>query len=283
MARGAPRAGSASRAVVVGSVEIEPVADAVGLLCDYVEAYPGVALTDWEPYRDRYPTLFEGDAWRLPCVSYLIRSEGVTILVDTGVGPPGLWDWTAEEEGHLPAQLDAIGVRLDEIDVVFLTHLHVDHLGWNTDLEGAPLFPRARYVVHADALEYALRRPDRAHIRRCVVPLVDSFELVDEDAELAPGVVAFEAPGHYPGHMGLRISSGGEQATLVADAIPHPALLDRPEWVFAFDELDEISTRARLVQEIADNDGIVVCGHYPGSGIGRVVTRDGRVLWEEAR
>ena len=65
--------------------------------------------------------------------------------------------------------------------------------------------------------------------------------------------------------------------------MPHPALLDRPEWVFAFDELDQTPTRAQLVEEVVDNDGFVVCGHYPGSGIGRVVTRDGRVLWEEAR
>jgi glyoxylase-like metal-dependent hydrolase (beta-lactamase superfamily II) len=269
--------------VVVGSVELDPVPDAVGLLGDYVDVYPGVALAEWEPYRDLYPTLFAGDAWRLPCVSHLIRSEGITILVDTGVGPPGLWDWTAEEEGRLPAQLDALGVRPDEIDIVFLTHLHIDHLGWNTDLEGAPLFPRARYVAHADALEYALRRPDRAHIRRCVVPLADSFERVVDGMELAPGVVAFEAPGHYPGHMGLRISSQGEEATLLADVMPHPALLDRPEWVFAFDELEQTSTRTQLIEELADKDSIVVCGHYPGSGIGRVVTRDGRVLWEEAR
>jgi hypothetical protein len=65
--------------------------------------------------------------------------------------------------------------------------------------------------------------------------------------------------------------------------MPHPALLDRPEWVFAFDELEQTSTRTQLIEELADKDSIVVCGHYPGSGIGRVVTRDGRVLWEEAR
>ena len=80
-------------------------------------------------------------AWRLPCLSYLVRSEGVTILVDTGVGPPGLWDWTAEDEGLLPGALEAAGVGLDQIDVVFLTHLDIDHVGWNTDLDGVPLFP----------------------------------------------------------------------------------------------------------------------------------------------
>ena len=128
--------------ILVGSVELAPVPDAAGVLCPYAEAYPGVPAEDWEPYRALYPELFVEDGWRLPCLSYLIRSSEVTILVDTGVGPPGLWDWTAEEEGLLPASLAALGVGVDEVDVVFLTHLHIDHIGWNTDLDGVPFFPR---------------------------------------------------------------------------------------------------------------------------------------------
>ena len=182
--------------------------DAVGVLCEYAEAYPAVPPEAWEPYRALYPENFAGDSWRLPCLSYLVRSEGVTVLVDTGVGPPGLWDWTAEDEGLLPGVLEAAGVGLDQIDVVFLTHLDIDHLGWNTDLDGVPLFPRARYVVHADALAFALTR-DVAHIRRCVVPLADAFVQVRGDVEIAPGVVAFEAPGHSPGHMALRVGLRG--------------------------------------------------------------------------
>jgi glyoxylase-like metal-dependent hydrolase (beta-lactamase superfamily II) len=271
--------------ILVGSVELVPVPDASGVLCPYAEAYPDVAAGEWEPYRTLYPELFVEDDWRLPCLSYLVRSERVTILVDTGVGPPGLWDWTAEEEGLLPGSLEAVGVGLDEVDVVFLTHLHVDHIGWNTDLDGVPFFPRARYVVHRDALAYVLRRPDRTHIRRCVVPLVDRFEQVSGEVEVAPGVVSFEAPGHSPGHMGLRISSAGQEATFVADVVPHAALLDRPEWVFAFDEDSSANapTRAALVEELRRRDGLVVCGHYPGSGIGRLHEREGRLVWEEAR
>jgi glyoxylase-like metal-dependent hydrolase (beta-lactamase superfamily II) len=269
--------------VVIGAVELETVFDAAGLLCPYSDAYPGVPAEDWEPYRALYPELFAEDSWRLPCLSHLLRTDRSTILVDTGVGPPGLWDWTAEEEGLLPASLEALGVGLDEVDVVFLTHLHVDHIGWNTDLDGVPFFPRARYVVHRDALAYVLRRPDRTHIRRCVVPLVDRFEQVS--GEVAPGVVTFEAPGHSPGHMGLRISSAGQEATIVADVVPHAALLDRPEWVFAFDEDSSANapTRATLVEELRRRDGLVVCGHYPGSGIGRLHEREGRLVWEEAR
>lgn len=268
--------------MVVGPVEIEPVLDAVGVLCEYTEAYPDVPLKAWEPYQALYPENFAGDSWRLPCLSYLVRSEGVTVLVDTGVGPPGLWDWTAEDEGLLPGALEAARVGLDQIDVVFLTHLHIDHLGWNTDLDGVPLFPRARYVVHADALAFALKR-DVAHIRRCVVPLVDAFVQVRGDVEIAPGVVAFEAPGHSPGHMALRIGSEGSLATVIADVVPHPALLDHPEWVFAFDEDAQQSARFRasLVEDLLRDGGLVVCGHFPGSGIGRIAEHDGRVVWEE--
>ena len=270
--------------MVVGSLELLPVPDAVGLLADYEEVYPGVAAEAWEPYRELYPELFAGETWRLPCNCFLIRATGVTILVDTGVGPPGLWDWTAEEEGRLPEALAALGVSRDSVDVVFLTHLHIDHLGWNADLEGVPFFPRARYAVHADAVAFARTQADRPHIRRCVEPFVDRFETITGDVELARGVTAFAALGHYPGHMALRVESEGQTALLIADTAVHPALLDEPEWVYISDGDPAVyaQTRRGLLPELVDRDVLVACGHYPGSGIGRVVTRDGRVLWEEA-
>jgi hypothetical protein len=84
--------------------------------------------------------------------------------------------------------------------------------------------------------------------------------------------------------MGLRIASAGQEATLVADVVPHAALLERPEWVFAFDEDSSANapTRAALVEDLRRRDGLVVCGHYPGSGIGRLRERQGRLVWEEA-
>jgi glyoxylase-like metal-dependent hydrolase (beta-lactamase superfamily II) len=265
--------------LVVGSVELVPLVDAVGLLGELDKLYPG--FDDWEPYRELYPELFAGSQWRIACASYLIRSGGTTVLVDTGVGPAGLWGWTPErEEGLLPA-LAAVGVAPDEVDVVFLTHLHVDHVGWNTDREGRLVFPNARYVAHRDGIAFA-SASDRPHVARTIAPV--EFEQVAGETELAQGVTAFEIPGHFPGHMGVRVESDARRAVLLADTAVHPMLLHEPDAVYLsdIDPGDCTATRRALVPGLVDRDVLVVCGHYPAGGIGRVVTRDDRVVWEAA-
>lgn len=267
------------RRVRVGSVELDALVDAVGLLGELDELYPD--FDDWEPYRELYPDLFAGSQWRISCTSYLIRSGGTSVLVDTGVGPAGLWGWSAEwEEGLLPA-LAAAGIGPDEVDVVFLTHLHVDHVGWNTDRDGRLVFPSARYVAHRDGVVFALGG-ERPHIARAIAPV--PFDEVSGETELADGVTAFELRGHFPGHMGVRIESGGERAVLIADAAVHPLLLHHPEAVYVSDAdlSDCAGTRRALLPELVDEDVLAVCGHYPGDGIGHVVTRNGRVVWEPA-
>lgn len=270
--------------MLVGEIELLPVPDAVGLLAEYGDAFPHVPAEAWEPYRTLYPELFAGESWRVPCKCCIVRAGGVTVLVDTGVGPPGLWGWTAEEEGELPDALTRLGIARDEIDVVFLTHLHIDHVGWNTDLEGSVFFSRARYVVHRNSVAFASSQAERPHVRRCIAPLLDRFEQIDGDMEIAPGVTAFATPGHFPGHMALRLASEGAEAVLLADVAVHPALLEEPDWVYVSDSDPEkcAVTRRSLLPELVDRDVLVACGHYPGSGIGRVLGRDGRVVWEEA-
>ena len=270
--------------MLVGDVELDPILDAVGILGELGDLYPEVPAEEWQPFRELYPELFAGDGWRLRCASYLLRGEVGTVLVDTGVGPPCLWtEWEAESEGALPGELARLGVAPQDVDVVFLTHLHVDHLGWNADRDGRELFAKARYVVHEDALAFALSLSGRQHLDRCVAPLADRFEQVRGDVEIAPGLTTFAAPGHYPGHTGLRLRSAGAEAILIADTAVHPALLNRPDWVYAADGDPPTcaETRRWLLPELVDRDVRVVCGHYPGSGIGRVVTRDDRVVWEE--
>ena len=264
--------------MVVGSVELVPLVDAVGLLGELDELYPG--FDDWEPYRALYPELFAGSQWRISCTSYLIRSGGTTVLVDTGVGPAGLWGWTPEsEEGLLPA-LAAAGVAPDRDrrrlpDTPARRPRRLEHRSGRAKL----VFPKARYVAHRDGVAFALGT-DRPHIARTIAPV--SFEDVAAGAELAEGVTAFELRGHFPGHLGLRIESGGERAVLIADAAVHPMLLHEPEatYVSDADPDDCAETRRALLPGLVDQDVLTVCGHYPGGGIGRVVTRGGRIVWE---
>ena len=265
--------------MVVGSVELVPLVDAVGELGELTELFPGTS--DWEPYHDLYPDLFAESRWRVPCTCYLVRSAGNTVLVDTGVGPAGLWGWKAEsEEGLLPA-LAAAGVTPEDVDVVFLTHLHVDHVGWNTDRDGRLVFPNARYVTHADGVAFA-RESGRPHIERTILAV--EFEEIDGATEVVDGVAAFPLPGHFPGHMGLRIDSEAERAILIADTAVHPMLLDHPDGVYASDGDPGAcaATRRGLLPELVDQNVLVVCGHYPAGGIGRVVTSGDRVVWEPA-
>ncbi|MGH3072079.1 MAG: MBL fold metallo-hydrolase [Gaiellaceae bacterium] len=261
----------------MGSIELVPLVDAVGELGELAELFPDT--TDWTPYRDLYAEIFAGSRWRIPCTSYLLRSGGETVLVDTGVGPSGLWAWGAErEEGLLPA-LAAAGVAPEDIGVVFLTHLHIDHVGWNTDRDGGLVFPNARYVAHRDGIAFA-RGSDRPHIARTILTV--AFDDVDGETVIAEGVTAFPLPGHFPGHMGLRVESDGRSALLIADAAVNPMLLDQPDRIYVSDgdPAESAATRRALLPELLDEDVLVVCGHYPGGGIGHVVTRDGRVVWE---
>jgi glyoxylase-like metal-dependent hydrolase (beta-lactamase superfamily II) len=133
---------------------VEPLADGVGLLGPLAELFPDMSETDWAPYRDRYPELVSGNDWRLPIMCFLVRAGDLTIVVDTGAGPKGLWtDWMPEPESQekLLPELRRHGVEPEDVDIVFLTHVHIDHVGWNAQEDGSRTFPRARYLLHEDA------------------------------------------------------------------------------------------------------------------------------------
>lgn len=233
---------------------VEPLVDGVGVLGPLDELFPDTPEGAWAPYRERYPELFSGDSWRLPIVCFLVRERGRTVLVDTGAGPSGLWtSWEPEpesQEGLLP-ELERRGVEPADVDIVLLTHVHIDHVGWNADDAGRPVFPEARYLLHEDALAAARERADRPHIERCVLGIEDRLQTVTDGEEIAPGLTVIALPGHDAGHVGLRV---GDEALIIADASPHPAQLDHPEWTFGFDEDPHgaVETRHTLLEQLGD-------------------------------
>ncbi|MGZ8687232.1 MAG: MBL fold metallo-hydrolase [Gaiellaceae bacterium] len=272
---------STGSSVAVGQLALAGLPDAVGILGELDELYRDVPADAWEPYRALYPELFDGSRWRLPVACFLIRAGDRTIVVDAGVGPPGSWDWEGLQEGGLPGALAAQGMAPAELDCVFLTHLHVDHVGWLADDTFAP---QAQLVVHQDALAFAIENSRIDWLPRRLRGLVADgrVETVADGAEVATGVTAWALPGHYPGHLGLRLESGSERAVLLVDTAVHPALLDRPEWRYVSD-LDAdtaVGTRRSVVAELAGTETLVACGHYPGDGIGRMVRSADGIVWE---
>ncbi len=253
------------------------------------EMYGGVPESAWGPFRERYPDCFDGAYLREAYQSFLIRSRGKVILVDTGLGErpipffPGVG-------GVLLQNLRAAGCEPEDVDIVFLTHLHIDHTGWNLTVDGRPTFPRARYLLHrndwgAFHRPEALSNPMNGHIRHFVTPLRDLgvLELLDDDTRLTDQVTAICTPGHTEGHMSLLVASDGEKAVITGDAISHPHEITEPDWLltapFEADSLMANSTRKALLDRIEAEGMKVVAGHLPEPGYGDIVRLDGRRWW----
>src|SRR3954466_156871 len=199
-----------------GAVRVLALRDAV---VDYpwplAELFPGVPDEAWTPFRERFPAAFGGaQVWRSSYRCYLMRSEGRTVLVDTGMGAAGSpLSATLGLAGELMEALEAAGTRPDDIDVVVLTHLHPDHVGGN--LSGDPLaFPRARYVVP---------RADWQHFHLPEVQAHFPFAFVEQTITPLERLRALARHPRAPARLGAdaRRARAGRRAGGDADAWAH--------------------------------------------------------------
>lgn len=217
--------------------------------------------------------------------SFVICSAGTTIVVDTCVGDHG--------ERPLPpdpdfgaALADAVAGGLASVDVVVCTHLHFDHVGWNTrrDPSSGDLvatFPNARYLVTRAELD-ALAGDDHHGIAAISVdPLVATGRLhpTEPDAQITAEVRLLSSPGHSPGHVSVLIESQGESALITGDVVHSPLQIVRPDVTadrFDADPVAAVETRRRIVELVADTGTLVLGTHFPPPTAGRVArTTDG--------
>ena len=220
--------------------------------------------------------------------SLLVESAGTRFVIDTCLGndKPRLGPMGNERQSAFLEQISAEGFLRESVDYVACTHLHPDHVGWNTmliDGKWRPTFPNARYLFSAMDWDWLDKQPITALGDYCgdsVRPIIDAglADLITPSHQITDEVWLESTPGHSPGHMTVRISSGGEHAVVTGDLIHHPCQMARPQWCnpFDFDRKQALATRESFLDQFSDEPVLVIGSHFASPAAGQIV-RDGDV------
>ncbi len=290
--------------VRIGQFRVDRVVESEGPFAPVDFILPGVdmARVDAQPWvRPRY--LSADNRLVMSFHSYVLTTAHHRILVDTCVGNhkprPARPNWHQQEFGYLQA-LARAGLQPEDIDFVCCTHLHADHVGWNTRLQDGrwvPTFPKARYVfarteythwerAHREAVARGEPVPNHGSFADSVLPVMDAgqAELVREDFAFEDGVYLRAALGHTPGTCCLHAHSQGEQAVFSGDILHTPLQLLDLSWSSRFCEDPALAaqTRRGLIESVADTGTVLLAGHFPGATGGQVRSAAEGFVWEEA-
>jgi glyoxylase-like metal-dependent hydrolase (beta-lactamase superfamily II) len=237
---------------------------------------------------DSFPSALSKDRmdFNLDFNSFLIRSPDFLCLIDCGIGNDKLrpdrplWNM---REGDFLSRLASSGVQPADIDVVINTHLHADHVGWNTvlkDGQWVPTFPNARYVVPRIELEFWTERhaTDRSALHGAfqdsVEPIIKHgrYESVDVPSEIAPNLWLEPAPGHTPGMAIVRLSTSNGDIVFLSDVMHSPLQFVRPDISskICADREMAVATRHLLLNDCVQKRAIVAAYHFPAPIFGRV-------------
>ena len=217
----------------------------------------------------------------------VVETPGRRIIVDICLG-------NDKENRRIPtwmqtsflADLAAAGYARETIDTVVCTHLHVDHVGWNTmlvDGHWVPTFPKARYLMGRVEYQHWTTQREREDM---AVVLADSVapvwaaglvDLVETDHRICDEISLVPTPGHTPGHVSLRIASMGEEALITGDFMHHPCQIARPDWSSTADSdpAEARLTRERMLTGLADTSILVICTPFAGRTAGHIVPDGG--------
>lgn len=224
--------------------------------------------------------------------SFLVRTRHHNILIDTCIGNdkqrenPG---WSNLQLPYL-RDLEATGVSIEDIDIVLCTHLHIDHVGWNTRLEDGrwvPTFPNARYLFSKAEWDYwnqdkVAQMFNLPCIEDSVAPVVEAglAEMVELDHQINDAIRLEPLVGHTAGHVGLHLTSEDHEAVLSADVMHHPVQAAEPNWAAEFLDVDPDAareTRIYFIDQYVDRDVLVLGGHFAHPSAGRLVSKGDHV------
>jgi glyoxylase-like metal-dependent hydrolase (beta-lactamase superfamily II) len=283
--------------ITLGAVTLSRVTEYVGPVgMSPATFFPDSSEEAWREHeRWLSPDFYDAEAD--VCVSavqtWLLRSEGRTILIDTGVGNhkerPYSPVWSRLDTDFLGA-LARAGVEPEDVDVVVNTHLHVDHVGWNTRLDGrewVPTFPNAVYLMPKADFEFwnplngrtpRLGRGNQNVFEDSVAPVhAAGLTVLWEDSHRIDANLSLElVPGHTPGSSVVALASGTDRALFVGDLMHTALQIVEPDVnsCFCEDQAEARAARRRLLERAAETNALVFPAHFGGHG-GAEVAREG--------
>jgi glyoxylase-like metal-dependent hydrolase (beta-lactamase superfamily II) len=275
----------------LGEVRIEQIVEQQGAFFEACTFFPSLTKELLEENRSWLePTYLEPVTDKIVlCVqSHVVRTRHHTILIDTCVGNhkprPARPFWNMLASDRYERNLAAAGLDVDAIDYVMCTHLHVDHVGWNTRLENGrwvPTFPKAKYLF-ADR-ELAFWTEKQKHdpescpwITDSVLPIVEAkrAEMVKSDHELNQVVRLVSSPGHTIDHFCVQVGTPGQDALIAGDMIHSPLQARYPELGMLADYDSGLAgaTRRRLFGQFCDTSTLMCIGHFAWPSVGRMTS-----------
>jgi glyoxylase-like metal-dependent hydrolase (beta-lactamase superfamily II) len=261
--------------VTVGSMTVSRVEEMIWTISPRF-LFPDLTYQDFEPHRQwLVPHFSAADLkLRLSIHTFVVRTPHHTILVDTCIGNDRKRDiplWNHMRTDYLE-RLAAAGVRPQQVDYVFCTHMHVDHVGWNTRLDNGkwvPTFPNARYLFHRTEWEFWQHTEEKNQaevVKDSLLPIIDAglAVMVEADHVITDGVWLESTPGHTPGHCSVHLRSQGAEAVITGDMMHHPAQIAEPHWATraCWNRALSVKTRTAFVQRYADTSTRILGTHF---------------------
>lgn len=271
----------------VGDLTIHRVIEQETSFFPALEFMPGLkpeVLAENRSWMREAKALDDQDVLILCFQSYVVKTPHHTILIDSCIGNdkprPQRPKWNMKTDDTYLRALNAAGVSVDDIDFVMCTHLHVDHVGWNTRLENGrwvPTFPKARYLFAKQEFDYWSEQNAKAEVppfADSVLPVVEAkrHELVGNDHQIGDHVRILPTPGHTPGHMAFTFGRGKDDAVFSGDLMHSPLQTLHPELSIKFDvdQAAAATTRRSFLERYCDTDTLCCTAHFPSPSVGKI-------------